>query len=882
MRWITMLRLRFRSLFRRKAVDEDLEEEVRYHLERQIDEEIAQGKTPEDARYAALRSFANAEQRKEECRDRRGLNVIANFAQDFRYSMRQLRRARGFAATAIVVLALGVCASTAIFAIVDAALIQPLPYRDPSRLVGVYESEVNFERSNLSYLDYLDWKKQNTVFTSLEAYRNSGFIANTPAGAQPATAALVSAGFFHALGVTPVLGRDFRHGEDRPGASHVVMLSYATWQKRYGGKPSAIGRTVILDGSLYTVIGVLPKDFQFAPVGAVEFWAPLDGSTHCEKRRNCHNLFGIARLKPGVSLQTALADTKLIARQLEKQYPDSNRGQSANVVPLSEVLVGHIRPVLLVLLGGACLLLLIAYVNTASLLLVRSESRRHEIAIRSALGAAKVRLMQAFAIEGLPLVAGSALIGLASAHWAMQLLIRLVPQDMMAHMPFLKHLGFNTEVWVFAGATALAAAILCAVTPIVHFSWTNVRAGLMEGSRGASGNAWRRLGARLIVVELATAMVLLVGAGLLGKSLYMLLHVNLGMTPDHVATILVGTPQHDYATGQQQIALGRQIITRLSALPGVNSAAIASDLPVNGNGNTDWIRIVGRPYNGKHNEVNERDVSGNYFKVIQAKLLRGRYFIDVEDLSKPRVVIINQALAQKYFPGQDPIGKQFGDTKLSPKSIRTIIGVVDNIREGSLDSAIWPAEYIPFNQSPDSSFSLAVRTAQSPQSLLPALVASVRKINPGIVTRDEATMLERIDDSSAAYLHRSSAWLVSGFAALALLLAIIGLYGVVAYSVHQRTREIGIRMALGAQPAWIYRLILKEAAWLAVIGVAGGIVCSLAGARLIDRLLFGVHPWDLATLAAVSAILLLAAMLASYIPARRAASVNPVEALRSE
>lgn len=692
----------------------------------------------------------------------------------------------------------------------------------------------------------------------------------------------MSTGFFRVLGVTPAVGRAFSAGEDRPGDSHVVILSYATWQKRYGGKPGVVGRKVILDGSPYLVIGVLPKDFAFAPVGRAQFWAPLDGSGYCERHRFCHDLYGVARLKPGISLDVALADTKLIARRLEKQYPDSNRGQSANVVPLTEVIVGHIRPILLVLFGGACLLLLIAYVNTASLLLVRSESRRHEIAIRSALGAAKGRLIQAFAIEGLPLVAGSTAIGLVSAHWAMQLLTKLVPQDMMAHMPFLKHLGFDINVWVFAGATALAAAILCAVTPIVHFSWTNVRAGLMEGSRGASGNAWRRLGARLIVVELATAMVLLVGAGLLGKSLYMLLHVNLGMNPDHVATLLIGTPQHDYATEQQQIALGRRIVSRLSALPGAKSAAITSDLPVNGNGNTDWIRIVGRPYNGEHNEVNERDVSSNYFKAIQARLLRGRCFTDAEDLSKPRVVVINQALAQKYFPGQNPVGKQFGDTKLSPKSIRTIIGVVDNIREGSLDSEIWPAEYIPYNQSPNSEFALVVRTAQSPQSVLPAIVASVRKINPGIVTLDETTMLERVEDSSAAYLHRSTAWLVSGFAFLALLLALIGLYGVVAYSVHQRTREIGIRMALGAQPVSVYRMILKEAAWLALIGIAGGIVCSLAGARLIDRLLFGVRSWDLATLAAVSVILLVAALLASYLPARRAASVNPVEALRSE
>ncbi|MGH9582553.1 MAG: ABC transporter permease, partial [Bryobacteraceae bacterium] len=580
MRWAAMLCLRLRSLVLRKAVEQELEEEFQYHLERQIDEEVANGKTPEEARYAALRSIANLEQRKEECRDRRGLNPISNFAQDFRYAIRQLRRNRGFAVTAIVVLALGVCASTAIFALVDAALIQPLPCRDPSRLVGVYEREANFEQSNLSYLDYLDWKKLNTVFSSLEAYTNSGFIVSTPAGAQPAPAARVSAGFFRVLGVTPTLGRDFYAGQDRPAAARTVMISYAAWQKRYGGKPDVVGRPVTLDGAPYVVIGVLPKDFQFAPVGSPEFWAPLDGSGHCEQRRSCHDLYGIARLKAGVSLQAALADTQLIARQLEKQYPDSNRGQGANVIPLTEVIVGHIRHILLVLLSGACLLLLIAYVNTASLLLVRSESRRHEIAVRSALGAARTRLIQGFAIEGLPLVTASSLIGLVSARGAMQLLTKLIPQDMLAHMPYLQHLGFNLDVLAFAGTMALIAAVLFAITPIAHFSWTGARNSLMEGSRGSTGKTWRRLGAKLIVLELATAMVLLVGAGLLGKSLYRLLHVELGMNPDRMATLEVAAPQQDYATQQQQVALARRIVNRVSGLPGVKSAAVSSLLPV--------------------------------------------------------------------------------------------------------------------------------------------------------------------------------------------------------------------------------------------------------------------------------------------------------------
>jgi predicted permease len=377
-------------------------------------------------------------------------------------------------------------------------------------------------------------------------------------------------------------------------------------------------------------------------------------------------------------------------------------------------------------------------------------------------------------------------------------------------------------------------------------------------------------------------MVLLVGAGLLGKSFYRLLHVNIGLQPDHLATLEVAAPKSSYAKDEQAIALERQVVRRIASLPGVRSVGISNQLPVSGNGNTTWIRVLGRPYHGEHNEVNERDVSSDYFTTLQAKLLRGRYFTDAEDTSKPRVVIINQALARQYFPGDDPIGKKLGDTDLSSKSITEIIGIVDDIREGSLDSEIWPAVYYPFNQSPDTYFSLVVRTSQTEQSLFRTLIASIRQIDPDIVTSPGATMSEMIEDSPSAYLHRSSAWLVGGFAALALLMGVVGLYGVVAYSVSQRTREIGVRMALGAQRSTVYRLILKEAGWLTAVGIVVGLLCSLAAAALMRKLLFGIQSWDVPTLAAVAAVLAVAALVASYIPARRAASVNPLDALRAE
>jgi macrolide transport system ATP-binding/permease protein len=801
---------------------------------------------------------------------------------DLRYALRQLRKSPGFACTAILILSLGIGASVSIFGFVDAALIKPLPYRNPTQLVDVTESAAMFPRANLSYPDYLDWKRLNQVFSSMEVYTGNGYLLRTSTGAEPVPGERVSDGFFRTLGIVPMLGRDFYVGEDLPGAPRTILLTFASWQKRFGGRKDVIGETISLSGIPNTIIGVLPPDFQFAPGGDAEFWATLHADDSCALRRSCHNLNGIGRLKDGVSVEMALANTKAIARQLEMQYPGDNRGQGAAVAPLSAVIVADVRPILLVLLSGAGLLLLIACVNVSSLLLVRSESRKREIAVRGALGASRVRLIRQFITEGLVLMAAGSLLGLAGADGAIQILTRLISREMMDTMPYLRGLGLNLHVLAFAGTVSVLAAALFSFTPVAGLPLTKLREGLSEGGRGYAGTLWRRFAAKLVVVELAIAVVLLVGAGLLGKSFYRLLHVDIGFQADHLATIQVALSKGTYGKDEQIVAVERQIISRVGGLPGVDSAGISSVLPVSFNGNTDWVRFVGRPYNGEHNEVNQRDVSSAFFSTLHAKLLRGRYFTDAEDASKPLVVVINQTLANKYFPGEDPIGKRIGDTELTPKSIKEIIGVVEDVKDGSLDSETWPAVYYPFNQDTDTYFSLIVRTSQSEQSLLATLVAAIHEIDPGIGTMNETTMTARINDSPTAYLHRSSAWLVGGFALLALLLGVVGLYGVIAYSVSQRTREIGVRMALGAQRSSVYQLIMKEAGWLIGVGIGAGLACSIGAATLIRGLLFGVRSWDAATLAAVSAVLAISALLASFIPARRAAQVDPMVALRYE
>ncbi len=861
---------------------DDVAEEIESHLQMHADDNVRAGMTPEEARRQAVLRLGGIESTKAAYRERRTVPVIEHLLQDVRFAIRQLGRQPGFAATAVLVLSLGIAAGSAIFAFVDAALIAPLPYPQPDRLVHVTESAAMIPRANLSYLDYLDWKARTSSFESLEAFGGTGFLLKTPRGSDPVPAARVSAGFFRVLGVRPILGRDFRPGEDLAGAPRTVMLTYGAWQKRFGSARNIVGRTVTLSNEPYTVIGVLPSDFQFAPRGAAELWTTLDPTRPCEKRRSCHNLYGIARLKDGVSVEMALANMTAIARQLEREYPDSNRGQGASVVPLSEVIVGDIRPILLVLLGGAALLLVISCVNVTSLLLVRSESRRRELAVRSAVGASPSRLVSQFVTEALVLVVAGTFIGLAAGAWAMQVLLTLIPEDMRLRMPFLHDVGLNGHVIGAVAVVAVAASIVFGLTPALRVSASAVRDGMAEGSRGSAGLTWHRLGARLVVLELATATVLLVGSGLLGKSLYQLLRVNLGFNPERIATLDIAVPETHYDTDEKIVAFGRRVVDRVRALPGVASVGLASDGPVNFNGNTTWIRFPGRPYDGEHNEVNQREVSADYFATIQAKLVAGRFFTDDEDQSRPRVVVINETLARRYFHGQDPIGRQIGDTNLSPDSIREIIGVVADIREGALDSEIWPAVYYPFNQSPDTYFSLLVRTSQDEASVLPALSAAVRALDPDVGTVGETTMALRIHDSQSAYLRRSAAWLVGGFAGVAWLLGIVGLYGVIAYSVGRRTREIGVRMALGAPARSVRRMVTRQAVALAAAGIALGLASAIGWASLMRTMLFGTPPWDVPTLSTVAAALALSALAASYMPARRAASVDPIEALRVE
>ncbi|MGE5323192.1 MAG: ADOP family duplicated permease [Actinomycetota bacterium] len=867
-------------LFSRDRFRSELEEEMAFHREQAEQALIAEGVAPQDARYATLRQFGNTTQLREQSQEIMSLRP-ETIVQDGRFALRQLRKSPAFAATVIFILALGIAASVAIFSFFDAVLIKPLPYRNPGRLAILFESTSLGRRFHLSYLDYLDWKKQNKVFSSLEVYEPDGFMLKARAGTEPVDGVAVSAGFFRTLGVVPVLGRDFYPDEDSPGATQTVILSYGSWQKRYAGRPDVLGRAVVLNGQPHIIIGVLPRDFSFAPAEPVEFWGSLHGTGPCEKERGCHDLYGVARLKDAVSFSAAAADIKAIAEQLETKYPVSNHGQAAYMLPLSEVIVGNIRPVLLLLLSGAGLLLLIAGLNVAGLLLVRSETRRREMALRGALGASRLRLLRQLVTEGLILAALGCTLGVAWAYAAVRLLVRLVPKDMAASMPFLNGLGLNMRVAGFACAASLGLALLLAFVPALRIPF-DVREGLSDGGRSASGSMWRRFGANLVVAELATAMVLLVAAGLLGKSFYRLLHANIGLAPDHLAMLRVAALAPRYPKDAQLVVLEQEILRRVAALPGVKSEGISSRLPIGDGDGTKTFRILGHPDPGwSHPEVAYRAVSPRYLATLGGRLVRGRYFTEDDGVAMPHMAVINQTMARTYFQGEDPIGLQisFGD---SGGPATRIIGIVDDIQEGQLDAPPRPAAYIPITQDAPRYFAVLVRTAQQERSLLPLLATTIHQIDPSIPTFGATSMDERIHDAPSTSLHRSLAWLVGTFAVLALLLGVVGLYGVIAYSVSQRTREIGVRMALGAQRTSVYKLIMQQAGRLTAAGIIVGLVCSTGASLLMRKLLFGVDAWDAATVVSVAVWLALASLAASFMPARRAASVNPMDALRAE
>jgi len=872
MRWL-------KQLFSRRRLYNELSQSIQEHLEEKIADLMEAGMTKEQAERSARREFGNVTVIEERSREVWQWPMLESILADLRFALRQCSKAPAFTLTAILVLALGIAASVSIFTFVNAALLKPLPYQEPSRLVAVFESNPSCPQCSFSYPDYQDWKSANSVFRSFDLWESDAYLLRNSGSVESLRTGRVSGGFFQTLGVTPFLGRLFAPADDTPAASRAVVLPYATWQRFFGGRTDIVGESITLDNNAYTVIGVLPRNFQFAP-RAAELWVTIHDLGSCERDRACRPFSGLARLKDGASVSAAFANTSAIATQLQTQYPQSNREQGALVMPFSNSVTGDIRPILLVLLAGSVLLLLIACVNVASLLLVRAESRRREMAVRGALGASLARLTRQLVIEAALLVALSVAFGVAGAWATVRSLAALIPERVLRGMPFFQTIGFDHRVALFIAAVSLVALAVCTAAPVSRLSITDLLAGLSNGARGSS-SAWRRFGSRLVVIELALAIVLLAAAGLLGKSFYRILHVDLNFNPARLATFEIDA-NTGYDTTARQLALAHSLMETVSSIPGVESAGIVNSLPVTCNCDATAFRLMGQPWNGTQQLAVTSNVSAGYFATVQTRLLSGRFFTETDDIAHPSVVIINRMMAHQFFHGEDPIGQTIGDQLLSPGSLHQVIGVVDDIREGGLNEPLRPAVYFPVNQNPGSYSFVVARTRQDPAAALPELVSAIHRLDPGIGVRNEFTMVEHIHDGSASYLHSSAAWLVGGFAACALVLGVIGLYGVIAYSVGQRTREIGVRMALGAHRSSIGRLVLGEAAYLVLLGLVIGTGASFLTGRLLRSLLFGVRSWDLTILIGVSATIAATTFIAAWIPARRAAATDPMQALRSE
>jgi predicted permease len=803
--------------------------------------------------------------------------------QDIQYGARVLLRSPGFTIVAALVLTLAIGANVTIFTFIDAALLRPLPYRDPGQLVKIWDSRQSevYSRFEASYPDYLDWKQQNEAFTSLAAYSGggNGILAGRDRP-EMVPVGRVSDNFFQTLGVSPILGRVFQNGEDLASSPRYAILSYGFWQRRFGGRRDILGQSLTLNGMPRTIVGVLPKNFHFAPQGDEDLYVTLHATGGMQTRRNLHWLHPLGRLKPGITLDQAQVTMNVLAANLEKQYPDSNKELRTVVVPLSELITGQIKPILIVLLAAVGLLLLIACANIANLLLARSATRAKEFAIRSALGARRWRVIRQLIIEGTLLASAGTAAGIVFAIIATRWMIRTLPRQMLQSTPYLRDASVEPRILLFAAGLGLLTGLLFSLPPALGLS-SPINNALKEGGQLSVAGSWRRVGSILVVAEVAISVVLLAGSGLLLKSLYRLLNVDTGFNVSRLTTFYVFSDNRRYDEDQQAIVLHDKLMDALRAVPGVSAVGSTSTPPIVG-GNTSLFRVVGAPLTPLPYEANSRDIDPGYFPTLQATLKAGRYFDESDKASAPKVVIINETLAKIAFGAQDPVGKQIVFTYNAQEKPRQVVGVVSDVHEGELNIEDKPAIYTPYAQGPDSNFAVVVRSDADQVTLGPELENAVHQVDPGIVLFQMQTMEDLIAQSPVAVMHRYPARLVSIFALSALLLGIVGLYGVVSYSVSQRTREIGVRMALGAPRDNVLWLVLGNGARLAAIGIAAGLAGAMLAGYFLRSVLFGVKPWDISTLVVVAVILSAISLLANYVPAYRASRLDPMRALHYE
>ncbi|HMG76370.1 MAG TPA: ABC transporter permease [Pyrinomonadaceae bacterium] len=816
--------------------------------------------------------------------------------QDVRFGARMLLKNPGISFVVILALALGIGANTAIFSVVNAVLLRPLPYDDADRLVSLSESAKTMDEISISYPNFTDWRNQNHVFESIGVFNRNSY--NLTGGGEPERilTAQASADLFSALRVQAAIGRVFTNEEDKPGGTPVVVLSHGLWQRRFGGQTSILNQQLTFNNKSYTVIGVMPQSFQYP--SRVEMWVPvgqLSGDVNWQQRGNHPGLYGVARLKPGVTLAQAKAEMDNIGANLEKQYPDSNAGNGVRVQPLLEVYISGVRQTLWVLFAAVGFVLLIACANIANLLLARAGARQKEMAIRAAMGAGRWRIARQLLTESVLLALIGGTLGLLVARWGIQLILYISPNA----IPRSREISLDWRVLAFTLGVAFATGILFGLVPALQAGIVDVHETLKETGRGVTGRHWLR--SSLVVVEVATTLVLLIGAGLMIRSFYRLQAVNPGFSYEHLTSFTVSIPQKKYATEEQRGQFFALLLQNIGGLPGVESTAAASGLPLGNNGWQTSFIVDGKPIPPRAQTplMEACLVTPDYFSTMNIPLRGGRYFSEHDDrawlagrdLSKlnegqrgiagVNVIIIDEEFARRYWPGEEAVGKRIRLGTDNGAPVLTVIGVVGRVKmEGLSQDSKRVQGYFAFAQMPFSGMTVIARAGSDPNQLIAAMRQQVKAVDPDQPIYNIRTMNEIRSDSVAP--ERLNLTLLSIFAGIALVLAIVGIYGVMSYSVTQRTHEIGIRMAIGAQPRDVFKMILGQGMMLALVGIAFGLAGAFGLTRLMATMLFGVEPTDPATFAVIAGLLTLVALAACYIPGRRATKVDPVVSLRYE
>jgi putative ABC transport system permease protein len=805
---------------------------------------------------------------------------MSHLTQDIRYAIRILLKQPAFSLIAVIALALGIGANVSIFSIVNSVLLRPLPYPDPDRLMTIWENhqaQGGPEREWTSPTGFEDWRDQTQSFENVSAFVGWAPTLVDRVEPEQLNGAAVSHNIFSLLGVMPIYGRAFHSEEDKKGAEQVAIISHGLWQRRFGLDPNIVGKTVTLGGENFTIIGVMPAGFKFPILNNAEIWRTIRPVLSDGCRRGCLTIRVMARLKPNTTVEGARTELSAIARRIEQEFPQSNSKVGVTLTPLHEFLVGNVKPALLVLLIAVVFVLLIACANVANLMLARAATRDKEIAIRAALGAGRWRIVRQLLVESLILSLIGGALGLLLAFWLVDLLKTFSPPG----TPRVDEISIDRYVLGFTFAVSALTGVIFGLAPAWQISKADLNQSLKEGSKSTQASQrGRRTLNTLVVVETALALMLLVGAGLLMKSFIRLQQVDPGFDPNNLLTMRVLLPRTTYPERQQLSAFAARVLERIRSLPGVQSASTASSLPLRGINTDSSFVIEGHPQPQPNQEPVAwySNVSTDYFRTMGMRLRAGRVFTVRDDPKSPRTVIINEAMARRYFPNEDPIGKRIGNGE--PDGWREIIGVVADVKHFALDQEVRPTMYLPHEQDPVRGLFLIVRSNNDPLSLVSAVRGEVSAMDKSLAVGNVKTMELAVNESIAP--QRFILLLIGIFAALALVLAAAGIYGVISYSVAQRTQEIGIRIALGARTDDVLRLIITQGMLLTLTGIAIGLIGSFALTRLMSNLLFGVSTTDPITFGAVSLLLIAVALIACFLPARRASQVDPMIALRYE